>query len=94
MVYDKLDGGRNQIRLLHILKEPRQEPDGILCCTLKTVSLLDVTPSYAALFPDHLYNKRRQDILAEWIKFNSSSTVIKKFNLLRVPYDSRCRFGW
>lgn len=94
MLYDKLDENSHQIRLLHILKDERQDRNGILCCYLNTVSLLDVTPSFAAFSPGHLRDDKPRDTLAEWIKFVKPSTLLEKQNPRRVPCRSLCRFQW
>lgn len=94
MPYNKLDENSYQIRLLHISKDERQDPNATLCCYLNTVSLLDVTPSFAAFSPGHLRDNKPRDTLAEWIKFVIPSTLLDKYNTRRVPCRSLCRFQW
>lgn len=91
---NKLEEDRNEIRILHIAKNSSQDTDSILRCNLRTVSLLDLKPSFVACSPTFGQDKRQQDVLAKWIKTISPSYVVNKFNLQKVPYESQCRFEW
>ncbi|KAI1733384.1 heterokaryon incompatibility protein-domain-containing protein [Xylaria scruposa] len=85
---------RYEIRLIHILKDARHNPDSIIRCTMKTVSLLDMLPSYKAFENDQPQCDRPCDLLAAWIKLVDPSRVSNKYSLLRAPHAAFYRFTW
>ncbi|KAI0891820.1 heterokaryon incompatibility protein-domain-containing protein [Annulohypoxylon nitens] len=94
MIYNALDDKLDQIRLLHIEKDERQDPKGILRCILKTVSLLDLKPSCAAFLSKRQSPESRREYLAEWIHYVNPGDVVNKFSPLRIPHPKFHRFDW